>query len=426
MIERPPRSFSAAERERRWDETRQRMARAGIAALAILPGWGPLGHLSANQRYLCNAGDQRSPAAAVFPVQGSPTLVLPAEAVAAAGQEPWTEDVRADGGGRHGAILAARLRELGLTDATIGVPYLDNGPNGAESPLAAGALAALRAELPRASFVDATTLLQEQRRVKSDEEVAAIAAACGIADHGIFLLGYQMRAGMAQREALSILEAAILRAGGDPGHAARWTCSPAPIGVPGSVQPLPLAWGDVIIADVAPRVGGYGGREAHALCVGKPPQRIYALFDLALKAFEAARPLLAAGHALDAALVPATEAATDAPSSITFDVADVGLADEPMHPGLAASRVLEANQVLAVQPIVRDVEGTTLSFCSTVAVTAEGGRRLARRPLELMLTSRSLLSAYTDWRTPEPTAPWLASRDPVPSPQAHPAPASGG
>ncbi len=173
-------------------------------------------------------------------------------------------------------------------------------------------------------------------------------------------------------------------------------------------MPIPLAWGDVIVPELAPRVGGYGGREAHALCVGKPPQRIYTMFDLALKAFEAATALLATGRSLDAALASAAEGGLDGPYAVKFQVADVGLEVELLDPASAGHRTLEANQVLAVKPIVRDPDGTTLSFCSTVAVKAEGGRRLAKRPLELMLTSRSFLSAYTDWRAPEPTAPWLA------------------
>jgi hypothetical protein len=408
----PATGFSAAERERRWQETRQCMAAAGVEALVMPPGIGPLGPLNANQRNLCNVPDGHTATGAVFPMRGSPTLVLPpgaidAGAIEGAGAALWADDVRTSEDGRFGAVLGQRLRELHLADAAIGIPYLDGGLGMAESPLAAGAIATLRAELPHARFVDATELMDEQRRVKSDEEIAAIECACGVADAAIFTLGYHIRAGMTQREALSILEAAILRQGSQPGHAARWICGPAPSGIPGPALPNPLSWGDVVEAGVAPRVAGYAGVETHVLCVGKPPERIYGMFKLALASFEAAVPLLTPGRSLDTALGTASEAQSDTPYTVTFRVADVGLAEETMDLTSQGSRALQAGRALAVKSIVQDADGITLSFCSTVAVAAEGGRRLARRPLELMLTSRSFLSAYTDWRAPEPTAPWL-------------------
>ena len=109
------------------------------------------------------------------------------------------------------------------------------------------------------------------------------------------------------------------------------------------------------------------------------------------------------------ALATASVAGGDAPYAVTFHIADVGLAEEPLDPASEGRRAIEAGQVLAVKPIVRDTDGTTLSFCSTVAVAADGGRRLSRRPLELMLTSRSFMSGYTEWRAPEPTAPWITA-----------------
>ncbi|MEQ9260167.1 MAG: M24 family metallopeptidase [Roseovarius sp.] len=71
--------------------------------------------------------------------------------------------------------LALRIRELGLEDARIGVE-MENYYYSAK------AHAVLTAELPQASFVDATALVNWQRLVKSDEEIAFIRKAARISE----------------------------------------------------------------------------------------------------------------------------------------------------------------------------------------------------------------------------------------------------
>jgi Xaa-Pro dipeptidase len=232
--------------------------------------------------------------------------------------------------------------------------------------------------------------------------------AVAVADAAIFHLGYDVRVGMTQTEALSILEAAILRAGGDPGHQTRWECGPAPKGIPGRALPVPLHRFDVSLADLTPSVAGYGARELHPVCVGKPPQRVYEMFELACNVFSAALPLLTPGRSSDAWLAAATQAAADSPYEVRLDVAAAGLADHRTASAEERPTMFQDQQVLTVNAVARDADGTSIAFCTTVVVTPEGGRRLSKRPLELMLTSRSFLSAYTEWRSPEPTAPWLS------------------
>jgi hypothetical protein len=125
-------------------------------------------------------------------------------------------------------------------------------------------------------------------------------------------------------------------------------------------------------------------------------------------------PLLTPGKTLDAALATAIEASPDSPYELTLNVDAAGLPLQPLA-GEGTELLLQDQLILTVNPIARDVDGTAIALCTTVVVTPDGGRRLSKRPLELMLTSRSFLSAYTGWRPPEPrppepTAPWLRER----------------
>jgi hypothetical protein len=170
---------------------------------------------------------------------------------------------------------------------------------------------------------------------------------------------------------------------------------------------VPLQRFEVIQAELTPSVAGHGAREIHPVCVGKPPQRIYELFEQACNAFNAALALLTPGRSLDARLAAATETSADSPYAMMLHITVGGLAEERVDAAERRAVVLHDQQVLTVNAIARDEDGATINFCTTVLVTPDGGRRLSKRPLELMLTSRSFLSAYTEWRMPEPTPPWL-------------------
>ena len=72
--------FSEMERDRRWRETRERMAAQGMDALALLPvGASRHDPGCANQQYLSQVGGYRLQTAMVFPRLGDPTVVIPGE-----------------------------------------------------------------------------------------------------------------------------------------------------------------------------------------------------------------------------------------------------------------------------------------------------------------------------------------------------------
>ena len=321
------------------------------------------------------------------------------------GRRPGSRDIRGCEGGWFGAALANRLQELQLVDATIGIPHLDPNGAGGDSPIPSGSLNALREALPKARLVDATSLMDEQRSVKSEEEIAVLERAVAIAKTGIFMLGYQARAGMAQTEAFGVLQAAILEAGGEPGSRVLWDCSPSPGRAAFQALPAPMQRGDVIQNELEVKLAGYGVQEIHPICVGKPPQQVYDAFELCLKIVGEALPLLAPGAPLREVVNVVERSAEGTAFQATLVAHGCGLAPEPPADDWTVWR---EGQVLTFGPTLQASDGTRISFRTTVAVTAEGGRRLGKRPLELMLTSRSFMSAYVDLRRPQPTAPWLS------------------
>jgi len=376
------------------------MAQAGIDALAMPPAGGHWDHWLANQRYLSQVGGHQYRVAMVFPAEGEPTIIIPVLDEARFWRQlAWVDDIRA--GNRFGKGIADRIKELGLQSGTIGVPGLNGAVRSAESPVPSGAMDALRVELPGARFVDATALMADQRAVKSDEEIAMLERAAAAAEWGIFTLGYHVHAGMPQPEALGILQGAILKAGGELSNQIMWDCSPKPGRTGWFAAPQPIRRGDVIQNDMEAKVAGYSAREVHPICVGKPIQAVYEMFALSARIFEEALPLLKPGTSIAELRAMVEGAGEGTPFTTSLASMGTGLALEELP------ETLHDRLALFIKPIVRDDDGLAVNFCGTVLVTPEGGRRLSKRPLELMLTSRSFMAPYLEQPRDQPKPPWL-------------------
>ena len=107
--------------------------------------------------------------------------------------------------------LARHLRNLGLQDARIGVE-MENYYYSAK------AHAVLTAELPNAGFVDATALVNWERAVKSDEEIAFIRKAAAISEKVIRMIIDRAEVGMRKNDLVAeIMHAAVTGIGDDWG-----------------------------------------------------------------------------------------------------------------------------------------------------------------------------------------------------------------
>ena len=142
---------------------RSKMAEQGMAAIICLTSGAQ--YRMAHVRYLTQLDDGEEDTAVVFPLEGEPTVWSGRE-----GNWPsanWVSGIRGREGRFWGRNVGARLKELGLGGATIGVAGLKGSKladaRNPEGQTGYGAMMAVQEQVPKARLVDATQLLGECR-----------------------------------------------------------------------------------------------------------------------------------------------------------------------------------------------------------------------------------------------------------------------
>ena len=193
----------------------------------------------------------------------------------------WMEDARVLGYGddyvqsheRHPMQdLAARIREMGLERACIGVE-MENYYYSARAD------AVLREELPEAAFADATALVNWQRIVKSDEEIAFMRKAARISERMVRTAIDRAEPGVPKNE----LVADVVHAGIE-GVDGAWGDYPAivplaPSGADASAAHLtwngkPMRKGEATFFELSGVYRRYHAPLCRTVFLGTPPQRL--------------------------------------------------------------------------------------------------------------------------------------------------------
>src|SRR5919199_6760171 len=121
------RRFSLAERDRRWNAVRERMARDGIDVIIAPPNPGNSTDWQADARYLSHCGGGLDASiGCVFPLEAEPTVVATSAVRWGPLVQEWVRDVR-DVNRHYGRAIAERLRELNADSTRIGVCGLGGG-----------------------------------------------------------------------------------------------------------------------------------------------------------------------------------------------------------------------------------------------------------------------------------------------------------
>ncbi|MBU3260429.1 ectoine hydrolase DoeA [Roseovarius sp. PS-C2] len=190
--------------------------------------------------------------------------------------------------------LAERLRGMGVQDKRIGVE-MDN------YYFSAKAYAVLQAELPDATFVDATALVNWQRAVKSDEELVFIRKAAAISEKIMDGLLERVEPGVPKNEVV----AEILR-DGIRGVDGAWGDYPAivPLLPSGSDAAAPhLTWdgrdfasGEATFFEISGCYRRYHAPFCRTLFLGKPPQFILDAENALVEGLEAGLEAARAGN----------------------------------------------------------------------------------------------------------------------------------
>jgi Xaa-Pro aminopeptidase len=265
--------FSLAERDRRWRLVRRLMADEGLDAIVTAVNTGHWDHFQANTRYLTGIGGNCGEAAAVFPLEGEVTAI--AMAIPPIhywrGFQDWVADVR-NCNRYFGRGIVERLRELNLETGRIGIAGLYNISRAPEGVMPYGTMRAIEEAFPRATFVDATDLMERAKYVKSREEIDALTKAVELVEKAIDAMAQTARPGVRECEVYAAMIYAMAKEGGELPTMLQWSAGPEPHG--NNIMPTlrPLQNGDIVMNEIEARWLGYVGQGVQPMFIGKVDQ----------------------------------------------------------------------------------------------------------------------------------------------------------
>lgn len=371
--------FARSEMEGRVSRLRARMGERGID-LALFDEMEALFWLSGY------ANSENRWRACLVPAEGEPFFLIRALDAGALRERTWLSDIVTYRDWEDPmAALADAVAARGLNAATIGLDQYSYG-----MPVAR--FARLQAALPRARFVDIGRAIWELRLVKSPAEILLLRRAAAVADKAMAAAVAVCKPGRSQREAAAAAIASYIANGADPGPAGPITAGRGWDFMHRHLGEEPIAKGDVVHLELAPRVEGYSARLMRCAAVGgagaeqrAAAERIRALQDEQIAAMHPG----AAAREVDAALREpmlreGLRASFDNICGYTlgyYHPAGPHTSDftRSFHP--AANWRLEAGMVFHMYASAKG-----LSLSETVLVTQEGPQRLTQTPRALFET----------------------------------------
>ncbi|MSP39083.1 MAG: aminopeptidase P family protein [Deltaproteobacteria bacterium] len=279
--------FSLAERQRRWQRVRERMAQDHLDAIIGFPNQSHWDQFQANIRYLTHIGGHQTEVAVVFPATSEPTAFV------RGGNEiewwniaqDWVHDIRPSRR-EWSPPLITRMKELNLQNGRIGVSGLSGLLRAPEGTVVSGMLDRVREAFPKARFENATEMLQDARSVKGPEEVAWMERAAEILDKVVAAILAKAKPGVMENDMVATIWQTIISNGGDypsmthwgAGADVPWACRIAPH--------RPLQAGDMINTELEAKYGGYVSQTVQAACLGKIPVELKRAFEVSVKVFD--------------------------------------------------------------------------------------------------------------------------------------------
>ena len=248
---------------------------------------------------------------------------------------------------------------------------------------------ALATAFPRARFEDATALLLDVARVKSDGEVEAIRSCAAMTDAGgrAFLAG--VREGASERGIQAEVERAIRLAGADGLSFSTQVYSGSQVAAGiGFAADRVLARGEQVQLDCGARHQGYRGDLSRVTTVGRPSRAVEEMMDATAGMYDAMhrslRPGVAVAHVARSGIAVAEDRGMAA-----------DLYRSPNHPGgylghgigcwyhefpevhPEAEGIVEANMVIVLEPILVRTGVGGAKIEDAVVVTESGADRLS-------------------------------------------------
>lgn len=255
---------------------RDAMREHKLDALLLVPG--------ANMRYLTGIGflTKLRLMAALIPLEGQPTLVVPALEQARAQKElriPADMKLWDDGHGPQVALQQA-VNSLGLQGKRIGIE---------DAVMRVFELRALENTGAAANVVDISSMLAEMRMVKDAEELRAMRRAVTVIEETLLMTIRHMHVGMTEQQVAHIWQESIrahrcqpsfdLAVGAGPNGA-----NPHHVNSERTLHP-----GDLVVMDGGVYVDGYASDITRTVAVGEPGAEARHIYELVQQANAAGR-----------------------------------------------------------------------------------------------------------------------------------------
>jgi Xaa-Pro dipeptidase len=258
-----PLPFPMTEYQDRIARVRKGMRQGGLDALLLTT--------PENVYYLSN---HHTPAydafqALLLPLDGEPTLITPLIEELIGRGHSWVERFATY---RHGE------RPLVAVRAALGEAQLDRARIGVEkgsASLPVRAFESLVAEFPRATLADASGLVEAERAVKSEREIAYIRQAAGVAEAGLRAGIEAAAVGRHDTDLAAAVHAAMFQAGGEymsyPPFIAVGLRSSLAHNTWGGKR---LESGEVVFLELSGVVQRYGAAIMRCVMLGPPPPEL--------------------------------------------------------------------------------------------------------------------------------------------------------
>ncbi len=231
--------------------------------------------------------------------------------------------------------------------------------------------------------------VEELRRVKDDDELAAISAASELADEVWRWSVERGLGGRGERDVARAAEARIRELGGDPSFPAIVAAGPngaLPHAEPGARK---IEQGDLVVFDMGAKLDGYCSDGTRTYAVGEPGERAREVYETVRAAQAAALEAVAAGvggEALDAVAREAIAAAGDGERFGHGLGHGVGLeVHEAPRVSPRSEDVLAAGEVVTIEPGVYLPGELGVRIEDLVVVAEDGCRNLSSLPKEIQL-----------------------------------------
>ncbi|UUX49621.1 Xaa-Pro peptidase family protein [Nisaea acidiphila] len=374
------RGFPAAEFEARLENAQRRMAAAGLDLLLLTT--------EPDVRYFSGFLTQfwQSPTRPWFllvPAKGKPVAVIPGIGAPAMART-WIEDIRTWSSPNPEdeglSLLAETVRELAGETARIGLP---SGPE-THLRLPLAEYDRLRAMLPDATFRDDAGIVRALRIVKSEAEIAKIAAACDLVS-GVFEDWFGWLApGMSEQEIFRRFKIACLEAGADD---VSYLVGGAGSGGYGDIISPPserkVRDGDVLILDTGTLLDGYFCDFDRNYAIGAPSEAVAAAYRTVYAATEAGLAAARPG----ATCADLFRAMADVLSSDGAAAGNVGRIGHGLGtvltewPSITADDKTELvpGMVMTLEPGLEYAPGKMMVHEENIVIRADGAELLTRR-----------------------------------------------